>query len=868
MSHSSDTDFAAACIPCNLQPFRRNTYFNGKLLTERDFADEQAYLVGKDRLHNRFLHGMGTVCGLAITAHPNEACRSRFVVLEPGLALDCCGRELVVPARTALDIQTLIADQGLTVDPNGGDDLFVGLRYKECGDERVPVILPDCGCAEGDTAWNRILEGVEVVLHAAPAGTQPPVVPPSAARFDWVQTLVLQGQSVTAVAYDEDGGLIYVATRSDASGARMLVYDAATHDLVTAVEVGQLVTDIAVSPRGDLVYVAGAGVEGGTGIAVYRAADLGTANPAAPVIGITEALRMTVSTDGTLFVLRMGTGEVLAWQDLSIRDWLTAGGPAAGPANRRRFALGHAVGANRPARLGASVMRASSDGRLLFLLDPDATAANRRLRILDVAALFSGAADAEAGDEITVNLTLAGNPVALAVSFDGRYVFVLGQADADTAVLQKFRLSNAGGIFSVAQEGRGGEWEGRVADLSLAPGEKWAYALDTDASGRSSLLSLSIDAISALGATTPANPSGTREMVAGSGRFQRLSAAQNRIYIAAQDDSPNQPNRALVAVIDVTEGDCGAKFDAIIGPCHSCGDDDHTVTLARLPAWRPAVAMQNEGEGNDTDIHIDNHSHRPLVPSTNTIVNVVRCMLEQGATQGRPGPRGPAGQPGLNGAQGLQGIQGIQGLQGIQGIQGIPGTPGDPGAPGEGLNENLVHITNLSWLHDQTSFGGTDEFRDSLKEIGIVILFDREVQVPTVQGQSRGTGLSQVFQLIAQVSGQRTLGVTEVIVTGLLCEPVEVTDIDNGRIIGVNPLPLDTERAQAVRLVLDNPDPIDQILNAGPVTFRVLLRADHVADADGKFAVDGNHIFGAVPQRRSGNGLQGGSFDSWFHLGQ
>ncbi len=865
MSHSSDTVFSNACIPCNLHPFRRNTYFNGKLLTERDFADEQAYLIGKDWLHNRYLHGMGTVCGLAITAHPNEACRSRFVVLEPGLALDCCGRELVVPARTAVDIQTLIADQGLTVDPNGADDLFLSLRYKECGDERVPVILPDCGCADGDTAWNRILEGVEVVLRAAPAGMRPPVSPPSAARFDWVQTLVLQGQTVTAVAFDEDGGQIYVATRSDANGARMLVYDAATHDLITAVEVGQLVTDIAVSPRGDLVYVAGTGIEGGTGIAVYREADLRAANPAAPVIAITEALRMTVSSDGTLFVLRMGSGEVLAWQDLSVRDWLAAGGPAAGPANRRRFALGHAVAANRPARLGATVMRTSADGRLLFLADPDAANANRRLRIVDIAALFSGAADAEAGDEITVDLPLAGAPVALAVSFDGRYVFVLGQADADTAVLEKFRLSNAGGIFSVTAEGRGGAWEGRVADLSLAPGEKWAYALESDAAGRASLLSLSIDAISSLDAATPANPSGTREAVAGQGRFQRLSTSRNRIYIAAQDDSPNQPDRALVAVIDVTEGDCGAKFDAIIGPCHSCGEDDHEVTLACLPAWRPGVPMQTQGEGAETDIHIDNLSHRPLVPSTNTIVEVVRCMLDQGAAQGRPGPRGPAGLPGRDGAQGLPGVQGIPGTPGTP---GTPGAKGDKGDPGEGLNEDLVHITNVSWLHDDASYDGLGDFAGRLKEVGIVILFDREVKVATVQGRTRGKGLSQVFQLIAQISGQRLPGIAEVIVGGLLCEPVEVTDFDNGRITGVVALPMDTEFAKAVRLVFDNPDQIDPILQTVPSTFRVLLRADQVADAEGKFAVDGNHIFGAVPVRPSGNGLQGGSFDSWFHIAQ
>lgn len=58
------------CMSCGIQTFRRNTYFNGKLLVERDFSDEQAYLVGKDRLHNSLLHGMGTVCESAQQANP------------------------------------------------------------------------------------------------------------------------------------------------------------------------------------------------------------------------------------------------------------------------------------------------------------------------------------------------------------------------------------------------------------------------------------------------------------------------------------------------------------------------------------------------------------------------------------------------------------------------------------------------------------------------------------------------------------------------------------------------------------------------------------------------------------------------------
>lgn len=457
-----------SCISCGLRTFRRNTYFNGKLLTERNFTDEQKYLVGKDRLHNTLLHGTGTVCGLSVASHPNEDCRRRYLVLEPGLALDCCGREIVVPQPTVIDVLTLIAEQGLTLDPEGDQDLFIRLCHDECGDERVPVILPDCSCADGDTAWNRIRESFRVSLALTRAGERPPVRPPSEARLDWVQTLVLQGQEVTATAFDEEMGQIYVATLSEEGGARMLVYDARTHDLITSIETGTRVSDIAVSPRGDLIYVAGEGIEGANGLAVYREVDIRGADPVAPVIEIDEPMRLTVAGDGTVFVLALDSGEVLAWQEASIQDWLTDGAPAGGPANRRRFALGNAVGADTPMRRGANAMKVSPDGRLLFLLDVDADDADLRVRIVDLPRLFSGAAAGEPGDEITVDMALSGDPVALAIAFDAErgimYPFVLTRIDAETAGLDRFQLSNDAGIFSAGRNGRGGAWPASPLD--------------------------------------------------------------------------------------------------------------------------------------------------------------------------------------------------------------------------------------------------------------------------------------------------------------------------------------------------------------------------------------------------------------------
>jgi len=83
------------CLVCDIPPFCRNHYFTGKLLTERDFSDEQRYARDKIRLHYRRLHGWGVVCGLKVKPHP--FCPELRLIVEPGLAIDRCGYEIVVP---------------------------------------------------------------------------------------------------------------------------------------------------------------------------------------------------------------------------------------------------------------------------------------------------------------------------------------------------------------------------------------------------------------------------------------------------------------------------------------------------------------------------------------------------------------------------------------------------------------------------------------------------------------------------------------------------------------------------------------------------------------------------------------------------
>lgn len=81
---------------CALDRFVRNRFFHGKLMTARDMQLEQEYHA--DRLETLAQHvtGKGAVCGLAVSVEQESADDPLEVTVEPGYALDWCGRPVLV----------------------------------------------------------------------------------------------------------------------------------------------------------------------------------------------------------------------------------------------------------------------------------------------------------------------------------------------------------------------------------------------------------------------------------------------------------------------------------------------------------------------------------------------------------------------------------------------------------------------------------------------------------------------------------------------------------------------------------------------------------------------------------------------------
>ncbi|MCB1928964.1 MAG: hypothetical protein KDH17_13130 [Rhodocyclaceae bacterium] len=101
-------DRMPSCPACGgLECLCRPRFFPGQLLTDEDLNRLEQYVIGKNRLRNRYLHGWGVACGLEVRCDP---CDPAQVVVHNGYALSPCGDDIVVGGDQAVDICALIRE--------------------------------------------------------------------------------------------------------------------------------------------------------------------------------------------------------------------------------------------------------------------------------------------------------------------------------------------------------------------------------------------------------------------------------------------------------------------------------------------------------------------------------------------------------------------------------------------------------------------------------------------------------------------------------------------------------------------------------------------------------------------------------------
>ncbi len=149
------------CEPLMLERIR---YFTGRHMTARDFCDADAYHRGMRHLHNRVMHGWGVACGLEVQAHPRPECG---VIVKCGMAIDCCGREIVVQRalaqRIPWDLWPALSTAGDARDPSFV--LVLCLEYCEVQTEKVPVLYSHDACSSAHYEDGRIRESHRLHWH-------------------------------------------------------------------------------------------------------------------------------------------------------------------------------------------------------------------------------------------------------------------------------------------------------------------------------------------------------------------------------------------------------------------------------------------------------------------------------------------------------------------------------------------------------------------------------------------------------------------------------------------------------------------------------------------------------------------------------
>ncbi len=123
---------ACCCSPCEgLAPAEWPRFGTGQTLTAADLTALTDYVRHKNRLHNRYQHGWGVVCGLEVLCHDCEG----SVTIRPGYAIDPCGNDIVVAETLRFDVAEAIRDCSRGKRRSGGDcDPWQPPQDPGCGD--------------------------------------------------------------------------------------------------------------------------------------------------------------------------------------------------------------------------------------------------------------------------------------------------------------------------------------------------------------------------------------------------------------------------------------------------------------------------------------------------------------------------------------------------------------------------------------------------------------------------------------------------------------------------------------------------------------------------------------------------------------
>jgi len=159
-----------------LSPDQRVNYAYGMVLGLDEFLQEQLHTLFGGYLHDRALHGFGTVSGLAVDVAPIPNAHDFEVAVRTGIGVDQWGRTFAIRCDQCVRLGAWLAAQehqtpgilGQHLGPSGEVTVFVVAAYAECLDRLVPLPGQPCSSSDKTMVASRIRDAWDLELRWAP----------------------------------------------------------------------------------------------------------------------------------------------------------------------------------------------------------------------------------------------------------------------------------------------------------------------------------------------------------------------------------------------------------------------------------------------------------------------------------------------------------------------------------------------------------------------------------------------------------------------------------------------------------------------------------------------------------------------------
>ena len=790
------------CPVCGFDPFVRNHYFTGKMMGAAEFATETLYHADKMRHHNLRLHGTGTVCGLKVVPHPSVDCRTRYVMVEPGSALDCCGREILVTEPEMVDVA-----RDPEVLKSNADGLLhtlqVCVRFRDCPTEDVPVLYDECGCDDTQCAPNRILESFEFDVLV-----DPPLSDLTHTQLDAAGALVATDKhGVTGYLRASEGGKLALV---DLGNAKRLTLIDLPHRSRTHVVLAQAIRALALSQDGNHVFLV---------------TDSSDASPQAElrVLSTEDGTEVGPATAGTLRKLP-ATDAASVMRAVATSDparAVVAHVKATGTLYAFASDATHVV-VDAPTAITSAVNLSgfvtTGDGSKAYAIDAGAN----RVKVID----FSGGAPTDLG-----GLPATARAMALAAyDFQGKPQLAVGSA-VDKRLYLVDLTSNAVTTLDLLHppEAIGATGDGTGADV-------WLHVLEHEANDSWYVQSIAL---------APSATAGTAPRIGGA---RQAGTGPRQLVLVGADGGVARLDLAMLA-----EGECSDHVWHQLKGCPECETGD-CVVLATISNYQAGADLLElpvlADDVQKKHARIDNRNGRRMLASTASLQAWLECLQTQGGIAGPTGPAGSPGPPGPPGPAGPAGPQGPVGPggEGRVGPPGPPGPtgpvgpPGPAGPPGNAGDDTLIHICGINWDHP-------DAVMPLNQADHVVLAFDGELEPADCTQQI----LRQAF--IVETAHRQQ--VNDRLTLECWCQ----LGGEYGAFRLSTRCDATSDRAPGAIDALEfRPSPP---LQPG-VVYRVRFIGDLVRDRRTQRAIDANHLPKWLPGRKTGDGIEGGVFYSWF----